>query len=128
MTQLLQAVGIGVLFAMLSLLAKESGSKTASVQVAFAGVVLFGIALLRFLPAFESISTLFTKLSLEDEGSFLFKVVGVGYVSRIGSDVCRDLGAEGVAAKVELCGRAELLLLSLPLFAEVLEIAYSLLS
>ena len=56
------------------------------------------------------------------------KAVAVGYVSRIGSDVCRDLGADSVAAKVELCGRAELLLLAMPLFAEVLEIAYSLLS
>ena len=117
-----------MLFAMLSLLAKESGSKTAAVQVAVAGVVLFGMAMLRFLPVFESISSLFAKLSLEKEGSFLLKAVGVGYVSRIGSGVCRDLGADSVAAKVELCGRAELLLLAMPLFAEVLEIAYSLLS
>ena len=128
MTHLLQAVGIGVLFAMLSLLAKESGSKTAAVQVAFAGVLLFGMAMLRFLPVFETVSSLYQKLSLQKEGSFLLKAVAVGYVSRIGSDVCRDLGADSVAAKVELCGRAELLLLAMPLFAEVLEIAYSLLS
>ena len=62
MTHLLQAVGIGVLFAMLSLLAKESGSKTAAVQVAFAGVVLFGMAMLRFLPVFETVSSLYQKL------------------------------------------------------------------
>ena len=117
-----------MLFAMLLLLAKESGSKTVSVQVAFFGVVLFGMALLRFLPAFETVSSLYEKLSLQKEGNFLFKAVAVGYVSRVGSDVCRDLGAESVATKVELCGRAELLLLALPLFAEVLEIAYSLLS
>ena len=117
-----------MLFAILALLAKESGSKAVSVQVAFAGVVLFGTALLRFLPVFETVSSLYEKLSLQKEGNFLFKAVAVGYVSRIGSDVCRDLGADSVATKVELCGRAELLLLALPLFAEVLEIAYSLLS
>ena len=119
-------IGLGVLFAMLSLLAKESGSKTAAAQVAFAGVALFGFAFIRFLPVFSEAKALFEKLSLEKEGVFLLKAVGVGYVSQIGGDVCRDLGAESVAAKIELCGRAELLLLSLPLFAELLELSYSL--
>ena len=126
MTHLLEVIGLGVLFAMLSLLAKESGSKTAAAQVAFAGVALFGFAFIRFLPVFSEAKALFEKLSLEKEGVFLLKAVGVGYVSQIGGDVCRDLGAESVAAKIELCGRAELLLLSLPLFAELLELSYSL--
>lgn len=128
MTQLLQAVGLGVLFAMLSLLAKESGSKTAAAQVAFAGVVLFGVALLRLLPSFSAARSLFEKLSLQKESSFLLKAIGIGYVSQIGGDICRDLGAEGVATKVELCGRAELLLLCMPLFVQLLELAYSLVS
>ncbi|MBO5790200.1 MAG: hypothetical protein J6R40_03495 [Clostridia bacterium] len=126
MTHLFEVIGLGVLFAMLSLLAKESGSKTTAAQVAFAGVALFGFAFVRFLPVFSEAKALFEKLSLEKEGVFLLKAVGVGYVSQIGGDVCRDLGAESVAAKIELCGRAELLLLSLPLFAELLELSYSL--
>ena len=126
MTHLFEVIGLGVLFAMLSLLVKESGSKTTAAQVAFAGVALFGFAFVRFLPVFSEAKALFEKLSLEKEGVFLLKAVGVGYVSQIGGDVCRDLGAESVAAKIELCGRAELLLLSLPLFAELLELSYSL--
>jgi hypothetical protein len=53
----------------------------------------------------------------------ILKAIGVGYVVRIGGDVCRDLGYESTAQKLDLCGKAELFVLSLPYLFELLSIA-----
>lgn len=126
MTELFRAVGLGVLFSMLWLLSKESGSKTAAVQLALCGAVLLGFGLVRLTPFFSALRGLFEKAALKEEGTLVLKAIGIGYVSQIGGDICRDVGAESVATKVELCARAELLLLCMPLFTGLLETAYAL--
>ena len=117
---------MGVLFATFGLLLKESGSKSASAAGAVLGVLFFGFVFLRISGLFAQLSQVFESAQLQKEGTFLLKAIGVGYVSQLGSDVCRDLGAQGMAAKIELLGRAELLLLCMPTFLQLLQTALSL--
>ena len=44
-------------------------------------------------------------------------------MTQIACDACRDLGERGVAARVETAGKLAVLLTSLPLFEEILQIA-----
>ena len=121
MTYLVQGVGIGVLFATLGLLLKESGSKNATAAAAVLGVLFFSFVFLRISPLFAQTMQVLEGLSLQKEGAFLLKAIGVGYVSQLGGDICRDLGAQGIAAKIELLGRAELLILCMPVFLQLFE-------
>ena len=57
----------------------------------------------------------------------VLKVLGVGYLTEIGADVCRELGAESLAARLSLFGRMEIFLLSLPSLEKLFEAALSLL-
>lgn len=51
----------------------------------------------------------------------MLKIVGVGYAFGICSDVCRELGEGSLAAVVCLCGRVEILVLSLPYIKRIVE-------
>lgn len=53
----------------------------------------------------------------------LFKIIGVCFLVQIAADTCRDSGESALAAKIEIAGRVSILILALPLYTRVLEIA-----
>lgn len=57
---------------------------------------------------------------------YLFKSMGISFLSATASDLCRDCGENAVAAKLELLGKCEIAVLSLPLLKELLSLAVSL--
>lgn len=57
----------------------------------------------------------------------IVKVVGIAATSRIAGAVCKDAGASALAAQLELACACAALLVCLPLFGQVLEIANALL-
>lgn len=60
-------------------------------------------------------------------GEILLKALGITYLTFICSSVCRDCGEFSVAAGVEAVGKAELILLSLPLLRQILQVMEELL-
>lgn len=52
----------------------------------------------------------------------VFKALGIGYVASFSADVCRDNGQTAIASSVELTAKALIVLLSLPLITEIIEI------
>lgn len=57
----------------------------------------------------------------------LFKALGISLLIHITSDVCHDVGETGLAEKVILFGKIEILTLSLPLITELFNVATGLL-
>jgi len=53
--------------------------------------------------------------------SLILKVIGIAYIAEFGAQVCRDAGEGAVAAKVELAGKALVLLLALPIVYAILD-------
>ena len=123
---LYQIVGVSVLSAMLVCLMKETGGKYVPALLACAGGLLFLLFLRRLSPVAQTLREYLAAQGMEQVSGTLMKGLAVGYLTQIGGDVCRDLGAERVASGLELCGRAELLVLSLPLLTELLRTALSL--
>lgn len=72
-------------------------------------------------------AVIFTEVrALLDENGYtayaktLIKALGVAFACEAGADVCRELGEAGIASKIELAGRIEILALSLPVAADLL--------
>ncbi len=103
---------------------KPSVSKLVTLTVC-AGFICAAAASL--YPSYKYLSTLITDTPLADYASTLLKALGVALAVEISADVCKDAGEAGLASKLEMIGRAELLLLSLPLISELIERARSLL-
>lgn len=58
----------------------------------------------------------------------LLRALGVAFLTQGCADLCRQSGEASLASGVELAGKAELLLLALPLLRELLSVAGTLLS
>ncbi len=55
-----------------------------------------------------------------------FKSLGICYITAFASSFCKDFGFTSLAAKVELCGRITVVMLSLPLIQSITETALEL--
>ncbi len=122
MTLLMKAAVTGIAGAITALLLKRSAPEL--------GLVLsLAVSILCALLALELVTGLGdiletvrqeTGLSPAVTGPVL-KCVGVGIVTRIAADICRDAGQSAAASAVELCGAACALVTALPLIRALLE-------
>lgn len=75
------------------------------------------------LGIFDTVSDL---EGMTEAGETVLKVLGVGYLSGICSDVCRELGEPTVASAVSAVARLETLVLISPMLYEVLNLGLEL--
>jgi len=52
----------------------------------------------------------------------VLKCVGIGIISRIATDICKDAGQSSIASAVELVGVASALYISMPLMRSLLQV------
>ena len=77
---------------------------------------------------FSQLQDLLTGLSGQSElTEILLKALGICIVAELGSQCCRDAGETAIATKVELAAKAALVLMSIPIFQTLLEVAGELL-
>ena len=77
---------------------------------------------------FSQLQDLLTGLSGQSElTEIVLKALGICIVAELGSQCCRDAGETAIATKVELAAKAALVLMSIPIFQALLEVAGELL-
>jgi len=70
---------------------------------------------------FEFLETLAAKAGISDQIlSIMFKITAIGILSKIACDVCISSGAGTLATISELCASTVAIILSMPLFSEVI--------
>ena len=87
-------------------------------------VAITGVTLSISIPIIEFINYLAKQYSIEYI-SVLWKGLAISLLSTTASDLCRGAGENAIAEKVELLGKCEILVLSLPLLKQLLELATS---
>lgn len=77
---------------------------------------------------FSQLQDLMAGLSGQSElTEIVLKALGICIVAELGSQCCRDAGETAIATKVELAAKAALVLMSIPIFQTLLEVAGELL-
>lgn len=122
MTLLIKAAVTVIVGALMSLLLRRSAPELGL-------AVSISVSLLAAAFAMELVSGLSEILSLVREETGLspavvgpvMKCVGVGIVTRLSADICRDAGQSAAASAVELCGTACALVTALPLIRALLK-------
>lgn len=96
-----------------------------SLLLAIACGIVLTICLLSYVsPLIDEISSIAKIGGVEPElVSIALKAVGICVSVQIASDVCRDSGQSALASKLELGGRLALLIVALPLFRRLLNLA-----
>ena len=124
---IVQIAGLGLLCVVLILCLKELRATLALPARLAAALLLFGAALALYHPVLERMQALFSLSGATDLAAPLLRAAGIALICEITVSFCRDLGENTVANGVLLFGKLEILLLSLPLVDDVLEIAKELL-
>jgi len=107
--------GMAVTAAVLALVLKQHRAEYALILSVSAGVILLVFAM-RYVSQLAGFTrSVSSALSLPaDFLPVLFKVLGIAYLAQFASDACRDAGENGLASKVELIGKAAMLVAALP--------------
>ena len=88
-------------------------------------VLLLFAATNALLPAFEYASELIKKGSEGNQLSTLLRALGVALVCSYSAEICRDAGEREIGSKIELLGKCEIVILSLPLMRELVALVES---
>lgn len=129
MSGLLSMIGLGLTAAVLAVTLRSMRTEYAVLLSLGAGVILLFWMIDSLSPILEQLGTLIESTRLAPEyGGILIKALGISYITQLASDACKDAGEGAIGAKLELCGRVSIILLSLPMFAELLSIAGTLFS
>lgn len=125
--ELVRICGIAVLGAAVSVVVGRFDRGVAAVCAAVTSVVVTGAALTQLAPLMGELEELLCGVLDQAYTAVPLKAVGIGITTQITSDICRDCGEAGVASKVELAGKVALLMISLPLMRDILELSTSVL-
>ena len=121
-------VGIGIVAAALTLLFKQYKPEYAMMISLCCTVLFFGVLLAEMIPAFSLMRETADRTGVSSSYvKILLKCLGVCYLTETGSQVCKEAGQLSAAFQLELSGRVMILLLTLPLFRNLLDIVLTLL-
>ncbi|MBP3437338.1 MAG: hypothetical protein J6K61_05480 [Clostridia bacterium] len=112
------ALGIGILGAVLSSLLKEWKSPYAAYPALLSGLFLLITAFSK-IQGLSSLWRFFEGAGVSDAMKLVLKVLGVGYVSEIGAEICQELHGPLLASRLLFLGRVEIFLLCLPVLEEL---------
>lgn len=119
--------GIAIVAVMLIVTLKQLKPEFAVPVTIISSVIVFIVGLACLSPVIEYINGILNA-EIGEYMTVLMKSLGIALLTQITSDICRDAGETSVAAKVEFAGKAEILVLSLPLLTKLLELSRDLLA
>lgn len=116
-----------VLAAFLAVILRQQRPEQAMAVALVAGIGVLALVLVQVTPVIHTLRDLLGAADMPSEyGLILLKALGICLITQLASDACRDAGESALASKAELAGKATLLVLALPLFQKIGELAVSL--
>ena len=111
-----------LLAVLMILLLRQTRAEFAPLVTLTVCVMLLGVAAAVFMPIVEFMEALPLTGEMADSIAVLLKCLGLALLTQTTADLCRDAGEGAIASKVELVGKAEILLLCLPMLGELLRL------
>ena len=124
---LIAVAGIGLVAAAAAVLLRQYKPEYAMLVSLAAAGLIFGMLVVDLIPAFSVMRGLMDQVSFSaDYVRILIKCLGICYLYELAGQVCKEAGQLAISSKIELAGKVAILLLTLPMFEKLLEIALSL--
>ena len=120
-------IGICVLTATVTLFIRQYRPEYSLAVTAAAGCVIMLIILSGMTGLIGDLRELFEATGLNGT---VFKIVlkslGICYITSFAADLCKDFGQTSLAGKIELAGKATIVMLTMPLIKQILKSALEL--
>ncbi len=124
---ILKACAIALIGALTAFILRELGVRS----VGIFGVVCGAVILSMGLDAARDMGIAFSELAelcdIAEIAADILKIIGVGYIFGICSDICSEVGEAGTGSALALIGRLEVVGIALPYFKKIIDTAISLL-
>lgn len=118
---IIAAAAAGLVGTVLALILGQYRPEFRMLITAAVTLLLMAMVLEQLSPVLEQLRSTMELTGLTgDYAAILFKAVGICLLTQLAGDVCRDSGESSIASKIELAGRAAILLTAMPLIQEVL--------
>lgn len=120
--EIIEIVSLGIVTTIIYLLIKDKQPAIAFLLVLITVVLLFlylmqyihqVLSLIQHLGDKANINQLYIKT--------IIQIIGISYLTEIGSNIVKDAGLESVALKIEMVGKLFILLLAIPIFHSLIE-------
>ena len=115
--------GVCILLCVIAVTAREGGGRFAPLVGLAGGIFLLSFAVSRYGELIGVLTSLSENELFSSLASLSLRIVALCILTEVSAGICRDLGEAGLASKMELCGRAEILLVTLPALARLLSLA-----
>ncbi len=124
---LIAVAGIGLIASAAAVLLRQYKPEYAMVVSLAAAGLIFGLLVADLIPAFSMMRGLMDQVGFSGEYvRILIKCLGICFLCDLAGQICREAGQGAISAKIDLAGKTAVLLLTLPMFEQLLEIALSL--
>lgn len=114
---------IGITAVILAITIKNQSPQIALLISLITGVIIF----ILILPALEEVITSIFNIVRRLDISIgyigiILKIIGISYISEFCSQICQDAGETAIASKIELGGKVLIMLISVPVITELLDL------
>lgn len=113
--------GVGIIGAILSLVLKQYRPEFALPVSVLTGAFIFLAVLSGISPVVRLIEGIAERFGTElIYLGVLMKALAICYITQIAADSCKDAGEAAIAGKVEIAGKIAILIISVPMFEELI--------
>ena len=119
---------IAILIAITIVLVKQIKPEFTIFLTIVGSLIILGYILNWFTPILTAIENIVSATGLNNMLiENILKIVGIGYLTEFASNICIDSGNNSIADKVQLAGKTFILIISLPILTQLIEIISGLL-
>lgn len=86
-------------------------------------ILIFAVALTMLSPVFTYFKNIAGNRIPSEYTEIILKSLGIGYITQVSSDLCRDCGENTIAFGIESVGKIEIIILALPLINKIIEMS-----
>ena len=119
----LSICGVALCAVFMILVIKEVRKDHTALLSLAVGILFFGIILVRAGDLMEYIRKLSEAIPNSTYVTVLLKALGITYAAAITQEICKSCGENGIAGYVEAVGKAEIVVICLPLIKELTDTA-----
>ena len=123
---MLKIIGAAVISSFTALLLKKTNPEFALITVLCAGVFILTAISISIISIMNELRTINGYSEMYGFLEPVFKASGISVVTYVAANLCRDCEQTAMASKVELAGNIAVLILSLPLIKNILDVIYEL--
>ncbi len=124
---IVKVLGLTVIALAVSLVLKDTGNRVVPLILFSAGLLILALCFDGISDVLKYCYDICSNSSYGDYFKVMLKGLGIAYITEIGADLCRDCGEGQLGSRIELAGKAEVLVIAFPLVKSLIELSESIL-